>query len=370
MTPSITGLGIAKAPYRYKQSDILKFMMDFHGNDVSLHTKLEKIYDNSGIKYRYSVLEDFGQAASRSAIFGNNGTLPMNVGERMQLFSNHSLPMASVASRSALLNSNLSPEDVTHLLTVSCTGLSAPGLESKLIKELSLKPDIERLSINFMGCYAAINALKIASHIVRSSPGARVLIAGTELCTLHLNDTRETGRLIAHALFSDGAAAAVVAGSESNQPCMNLEGFQSVLLPEGESQMSWHIDALGFEMELGREVPVSLMKNLPTIREKLLQNSYYDPPMYYAIHPGGTSIVEGCRRGLGLMPDQTKISLDILRDFGNMSSVTLLFLLDRLWKSFEKQDLKNASVFACAFGPGLTIESGLLNWKNYDQQKS
>jgi alpha-pyrone synthase len=257
---------------------------------------------------------------------------------------------------------SLSTESITHLITFSCTGMSAPGLDMQLIEKLKLNRNVERTCINFMGCYAAINALKVANYIVRSQPGAVVLLAGVELCTLHYQKNEKQDQVIANALFADGAAACIVAAGkiETVHPFRSLvlNDFYAEFEPAGKDEMIWTIGDFGFDLRLSVYVPGLIGKNINSMLQKLFvkANTKQEDIEYYAIHPGGIKIIEACEEALQISKKENEISYRILREYGNMSSVTILFVLKEYLQSFTKADA-GKKLLACAFGPGLTMES-------------
>jgi predicted naringenin-chalcone synthase len=213
-----------------------------------------------------------------------------------------------------------------------------------------------------MGCYAAINALKYAYHIVRSEPDAVVLLAGVELCSLHYQKSNEANQMVANALFSDGAAAAIVSprslSSDAQKLKLALKSFYAEFEQSAGNEMVWRIGNLGFDLRLTPEVPKVVKGNIHGLVEKLLQkaNMQQADIDLYAIHPGGIKILEACEQALGISKEHNKVSYSVLNDFGNMSSVTVLFVLERYLQQLTQAD-KGKKVLSCAFGPGITVES-------------
>ena len=234
---------------------------------------------------------------------------------------------------------------MTHLYTVSCTGFFAPGLDVALINSLGLRPTVSRYHLGFMGCCAALPALDLAKQAVANSGGVALVVC-CELCSLHFQPTMARDNLLSASLFGDGAAAAVV----SREPgLLRVGAYGSCLVPDSEGAMSWRIGDTGFVMGLAKEVPTILADRLSNgLGETLVT----EEPDYWAVHPGGSAILDACQEGLGLGTDALRTSRDVLRDHGNLSSATVLFVLERLWK-----DGVCGSGIALAFGPGLTA-----NW--------
>jgi predicted naringenin-chalcone synthase len=273
---------------------------------------------------------------------------------RMVRFSAAARPLAATAAGRALAAAGTLPGRVTHVVTASCTGFEAPGPDQWLVEDLGLPPTVRRTHVGFMGCHAAVNALAVAASVVRADPQARVLVCCVEICSVHLHYGERLDRLIANTLFADGAAAAVV-GSEGSGP--RLHAFDSVLLPDSRDQMAWTVGDHGFEMTLGARVPEILQARVgPWIRGVLDRHGLSIAGTGgWAIHPGGPRVIEAVLASLGLPESCGAASREVLRDFGNMSSATLLFILERLQLARAPRPW-----VGMAFGPGLAGESVLV----------
>jgi predicted naringenin-chalcone synthase len=363
----IASIGTAVPPHKIPQE--LHYSIIESANGMSRADKLQvrKVYSGTGIKYRYSVLAEFGSEDSEENILfhpaNHHPSLP--VSKRMALFEKHAADLAESASKdcfSELLDFN--SRSITHLITFSCTGMSAPGLDIQLIERLGLHRNVERTCINFMGCYAGINALKSAYHICRSQPDAVVLVIGVELCTIHYQKHRNDDQLIANALFADGAASCIVSQKKINSGSnfqFGLKDFYSEYAPAGMNEMVWRIGDFGFDLRLSVEVPNHIRQNVAALMQKLFLKAgiSQDEISYHAIHPGGKKILEACEQALGITTKQNELSYQVLRDYGNMSSVTIFFVLHEYLQKFEVSDA-GKKVLSCAFGPGLTMESMIL----------
>jgi predicted naringenin-chalcone synthase len=236
---------------------------------------------------------------------------------------------------------------IRHVIVTSCTGLYAPGLDFEVIDHLGLDPSTERTMIGFMGCYAAINALKQARHIVRSEPGESVLVLNLELCTLHFKETQDLGEVLSYLVFSDGCAATLIS---SRPEGLEMDAFKAVQVPDTRDLITWTIRELGFDMLLSGRVPGEISKALAESRELIAGR---EPIDLWAIHPGGRSVLDAVADGLKLPPRAMAASREILARFGNMSSATVMFVLQRLMREAR------AGQQGCAmsFGPGLTAET-------------
>ena len=212
-----------------------------------------------------------------------------------------------------------------------------------------------------MGCYGAFNAIKMADYICRAEANATVLVVCVELCTIHFQNSSDMSNLISNALFADGAAATIIQATSSKQKQLVLEQFNCDILPQTSQEMAWHISDQGFDIVLSSYVPQIIKSGMPIFLDKLLTKSKYTLSKndFYAIHPGGVKILQACEESLNITPEDNRFSYDILRNYGNMSSATILFVLKKIMDSLKPSD--NAKkIFSCAFGPGLTLESMLL----------
>lgn len=326
--------------------------------------RLEALYRATGIKRRYSVLPDFGKQAGEYTFFPNTPDLQPTpgTGARMQIYRKEAIKLAQKALQDCIRSI---PEhivqDITHVITVSCTGMYAPGLDIEIIDYLNLPGTTSRTAINFMGCYAAFNALKTADAFCRSNPEATVLIISVELCTIHYQCSSDWDQILSNALFGDGAAACLITSTPFTDKALQLQGFFCDIEPKGKKDMSWEVGNFGFEMTLSSYVPGLIKDGIKHLTERLLQkflsgNTQID---LYAIHPGGKRILEVIEEELSLSKKENRHAYSVLENYGNMSSATLLFVLKRLMNDLNGQD-NNKNILSIAFGPGLTMESMLL----------
>jgi predicted naringenin-chalcone synthase len=267
--------------------------------------------------------------------------------------------LASRAALAALADAGLVAGEVTHFVTVSCTGFFAPGLDTTLIGLLGLLPTVERTHVGFMGCHGALNGLRVASSFAGSDPNARVLVSAVELCTLHMSYDWDPDTLVANSLFGDGAAALVGVGEavEPQDGSWRLVANGTCRLPDSADAMSWRIGDHGFRMTLSSSVPDIIQAHLKVWLRDWLRRQGLDLEdiATWAIHPGGPRILTAVGTALDLPPDQNATSREVLSEFGNMSSATILFILDRL----RRQGAPRPAV-ALAFGPGLVAEAALF----------
>jgi predicted naringenin-chalcone synthase len=309
----------------------------------------------SAIEHRFSfihpVATDDGSWKDTERLY-QPGSFPVTA-RRMKFFERYAPQLA----RNALDNLGLCEEErrsITHVIVTSCTGLYAPGLDFEIVNHLGLDPSVERTMIGFMGCYAAINSLKSARHIVRSEPNARVLVLNLELCTLHLQETQDLEQVLSFLVFSDGCAASLISAQKTG---LGIDSFLAIGIPDTSHLITWRIGELGFDMQLSGQVPGEIGRALNGMGSQVTRGR--DPLSIdlWAVHPGGRSVLDSVETGLGLPPDALSSSRDILARFGNMSSATVMFVLQQVMERAQ------AGQQGCAmsFGPGLTAETMLFH---------
>jgi len=314
-------------------------------SDTRARRLFGRMAERCGIDHRYSVLAPSARPGQLDdAGLYRDGAFA-DTGARMRVYEERACDLAFRAAVD--LEDGL--EGITHLIVVSCTGFAAPGLDLDLIDRLALSPRVERTSIGFMGCYAAINALRFARHVVRSEPNARVLVVCLELCTLHLQETSDLEQVLSFLIFADGAAAALVTAEPHG---LALNRSATVLAPEAADQITWRIGRTGFDMKLAGGVPTTIAAVLPRHLPGILEGAPADAIEHWAVHPGGRSVLDAVARALELEPEKLATSRCVLRRYGNMSSATVLFVLKEMLASRIR-----GPGCAIAFGPGLAIES-------------
>lgn len=338
------------------QNDVAEFYCSATAADKTVQRKIHAVSRASGIKNRHSVLPDFSPAQQTYRLFDAGPNHIPGLSGRMQVFDEEAL----VLSLNTIMRINGFDEikqKITHIITVTCTGLSAPGLDIAILQQLQLNPSVFRNSVNFMGCNASVLALRQANDICNSNAGALVLIVCTELCTLHFQKEFSDDYIMSNMLFGDGCAAVLVGNDpslfEGFYTPLFIRSFQSLLVPEGKSQMAWQLSEQGFKMNLSSLVPETICKHISGV----FSQHQIDPQSisHWAIHPGGRKILDEFRQTLGLSIQQLNSSYRVLKEHGNMSSATILFVLKDLLNSahLDCGDL----IYTAAFGPGLTIES-------------
>jgi len=306
-----------------------------------------RMAERSGIAHRYSVLAPGGNDAGVDAEgFYRLGAFP-DTATRMKKFEACAPGLAVEAVEKLLAGEDRSR--ITHVIVTSCTGLSAPGIDLELVERCGLPPSVERTMVGFMGCYAAINALKLARHIVRSEPSARVLAVNLELCTLHLHETAELEEILSFLLFADGCAAALVTADPVG---VEMNSFRAALVPDTRELIRWHIREQGFDMVLSGAVPGAIRTALSESRDEILGGA--NDIDLWAVHPGGRTVLDAVEQAFALPPAALTASRAVLNDYGNMSSGTVMFVLDRLMRADDGAGLRGC---AMSFGPGLVAET-------------
>jgi len=357
--------------YARSQTEAAAFMKRIESLPAPIRSRIDRIYEQTAIDRRFSCVTDYGkQEADAFTFFPPNWDLKPapSTRERNTRYREAVVPLAEEVGRDALAAAGAAPESITHLITVSCTGFFAPGIDIELVKRLHLRPSTQRTMIGFMGCYAAFNALRVAHSFCQADPEARVLIVCAELCTLHfqVDDTLESA--VVNALFSDGAGAAVLSAQSAANAAGQLAytGNHVALDDDSMGHMTWDVGNTGFLMGLSSRVPRVIAENVSAHVEALLdtQDLSRDDVDFWAIHPGGRAIVEKARDVLGLSNDAVNDSLEVLRQYGNMSSPTILFVLKRFMERHQARRANGeagvGNGVALAFGPGLTLEGALF----------
>jgi len=361
----IIAIGTAVPKYGTRQSTILDFMHVAY-NDDTASRKLNVLFRHSGINTRYSVVSDFNNNNPEQTLFNGNKCAP-NVEKRLNIFKEHAVLLAIEAIHNSLkkIKTTIAEFEITHLITVSCTGLYAPGLDTELIEQLNLPKDIFHTSINFLGCNAAFPALKLGDMIAKTDENAKVLIVCVELCTLHFQPKNNHDNLLSNTIFGDGAAAVIVvsdtAAKQNNQPVIAINGFYSLLLSKGKNLMGWNITPVNFEMVLDARVPEFIGDEVNDIVLKVGEKLNITPSAIdkWAIHPGGKQILDTIKKQLQLNDTDLQYSYKVLAEYGNMSSPTILFVLNEI---MQAEHQPNETIFSIGFGPGLSIETAVLTY--------
>jgi len=324
------------------------------------------LYRQSGIAKRHSVITNFdGNEADSFFKTGPDALLQEpGTAARNDIFARESRSLSVALARKVLdCCPGFGPGDVTHVVTASCTGFYNPGPDYYIVRDLEMPYSTQRYHLGFMGCYAAFPALRMAAQFCEARPEAVVLVMCLELCSLHLQMNGNEDSLLANSLFADGAGAAIVSARKPapGRSAYRVGDFHSALVPSGEGDMAWRIGDRGFDIALSSYVPKIIGANIREFIEPSLAASGLAPADVetWAVHPGGRSIIDQVQTSLALGPEQVRASREVLRDYGNMSSASILFVLRNILDRPSRSDREK--VCAMAFGPGLTVEMALLD---------
>lgn len=363
MSAYIHHLATLTPPCTYAQTYTRDRIKDW-ARDPRTRRLIHAIYNRSGIETRNSVTGDFiiGADATLYRTDTQGALIPPSTAERNRVYGHWSRQLAVELARRAINDApGFDKEDITHVIFTSCTGFTNPGPDYHVIRELGLRPDVERYTLGFMGCYAAFPSLRMAAQFCQARPDAVVLVICLELCTLHMQVNDQPDSILANSLFADGAAAAIISAREPRQgrPAYRLDGFESALVPGSESEMAWEIGNEGFNIVLSSYVPDIIGGNIRQLMTDILKrhDMTLEDVGEWAVHPGGRAILDKVQESLRLAPDTLESSRNVLRDYGNMSSATILFVLKEMLDSAESE---SSSLCAMAFGPGLTVETAVL----------
>ncbi len=363
-SPRLAGIGTALPPHSATQSDTAEVHALLSGLDERRTRTLRALYRRSGVKERWSVVLNRrdGPLLERQDLFapGPEGSLGPATSERMACYAEWAPRLATEAGVRALTDAGIDARRVTHLVTVSCTGFVAPGIDAGVVEGLGLAPTVERTHVGFMGCHGALNGLRVARGFAAADPHAVVLVAAVELCSLHYAYSWNPDLLVANSLFGDGAGAVVITGDgipAPNAPGWRIRSSGTILFGSSRDDMTWRIGDHGFLMTLSPRVPDLLADSVrPWLDEWLGAHGLaLDEVATWAIHPGGPRILEAVERAAGLDRSATDLSREVLAGHGNMSSATVLFLLERL-----RREGAALPAVALAFGPGLAAEGMLV----------
>lgn len=371
MTVTLRSLETAVPPTLLIQSEARDVFASQPGLTRLGQRLVRTCFDSAAIDTRHTAVAEMSTGSqSENPVFfdGASGLLlSPSTKVRNDLFTTEATKLFIEAAEKALeACDGVAPSDITHVITVSCTGFFNPGPDYKVVRALGLNASVQRYHLGFMGCYAAFPALRAAKAFCEADPEAVVLVVTAELCSLHVRTSNNPDTIMGSSLFGDGAAAAVVSARElpSSNPVISLDHFETVLTPVGEDSMAWNIGDEGFEMVLDSYVPRIIDEHIVDALTPLLAHEpaiaalAYGDIRHWAIHPGGRSILDKVEAKLELSAKQLLPARETLRDFGNMSSATVMFVLKNILNQQAAQ--AEESICAMAFGPGLTVETGLF----------
>ncbi|MBK0419932.1 type III polyketide synthase [Leucobacter sp. CSA1] len=356
MATQLLSVGTAVPNSRLPQSDVRDFFASQPGVDRRTARLIGAAFDQSAIAHRHTAIPLLD--GEEGVFVDGDGRLHApTTGERNAVYRAEVPALFAAAAEDALARAGRSASEVTHVVTASCTGFFAPGPDFLLVRDLGIPAGAERYHIGFMGCAAAFPALRAAARFCEAQPGAVALVVCAELCSLHIRSSPDPEQIVASAVFSDGAAAAVLASDDRPRAGASLEvgAFSTSITSEGEDDMDWSIGDEGFEMRLTAEVPRIIGREIEAVAGPMLSGGAADA---WAVHPGGRSVLDRVQAGLRLSDAAMAHSRAVLRDYGNMSSATVLFILQRILADDALGD--RARVAGLCFGPGLTVETALF----------
>ena len=353
-------------PYKHDQNDICSFADNIYSRDETESRKLKFLYRQSGIQNRYSVIPDYSLQPEERQFYSKSEDLEPfpDLEKRMKWFMDNAA-MLSIKTIQKCIAGKISKDEVTHLITVSCTGMSAPGLDLEIMEAMDLPRHIFRTSVNFMGCYAAIHALRLADAICSSQEKANVLIVCTEFCTLHFQKESSIDNITATLLFADGCAAVLMQQKETALKGITLKNFFSDVAFKGKHDMAWRLSSKGFLMTLSGYVPELVEKDFDALFTQALANASLSKAdiTHWCMHPGGKKILEAIEKSISLPSCSLRYSYEVLSNYGNMSSPTILFVLQKIFDELMNNPQQDhANIFGAAFGPGLTMETFIASY--------
>jgi predicted naringenin-chalcone synthase len=356
MPVTIASLATLNPPAVLHQDRVRDVFADQPGLTRLARRLITTSFDQSGISTRHSAMGDFSgtRPDAAGAMFYDRSTghlLSPGTEARNDLYTRCATDLFVEAARRACADIDIGT--ITHVITVSCTGFFSPGPDFVIARDLGMAPGVQRFHLGFMGCYATLPALRLAKQLCEADENAVVLVVSVELCTLHMRSSNDPDQIVGASLFADGAGAAVV---HTGAGLASLDGFATRTTPVGEEAMTWTIGDEGFIMVLSSYVPHIIGDHITGAIEPLIGGIRPADIEHWALHPGGRGIVDRVEARLDLRAEQLAPSRAVLRDFGNMSSATILFVLERTLAAARPGE----KVCAIAFGPGLTVESALL----------
>jgi len=402
MSSSILATGTSVPSHKMSQAEALAMFQDLACVDARQRRLAKVLFERAKVENRYTFvphksayrwcLDD--QTPTPKITAGgtltiapdpipcvNPGASPgLSTGQRMRLYDLYASELAIASAKQAIQSSDRSSDCITHLVTVSCTGFASPGVDVSLIKSLSLAPTVQRIHVGFMGCHGAVNGIRAAMNIANSDPMATVLVCCVELCSLHCRfqwGSEDNEKIIGNALFGDGSASLIIANNDAEDNDIRdhksadweIIDTGSVLIDDSQASLRWDIGDHGFEMVLNSDIGGRIESALSNWLSQWLKhrNLSFEDIDCWAVHPGGPKIISSVQSSLKLTDQQLSVSLDVLNRYGNMSSPTVLFILEEFRKTLSatkghgqtaKATPKHALIIA--FGPGMVAEIALL----------
>jgi predicted naringenin-chalcone synthase len=358
----LLGIETASPPYQVLQTKAAEELKKRMTGTPAASRLIDMAAVHSGIDKRFIVIPDADKNADEMFYSNNGNYISPDTKNRMDEYEKWSKILSKSAVQKLFNRTGFNPGDINKIITISCTGFFAPGLDYYLINEFSLPLQIKRTNIGFMGCAASLIGLGSVMEAMSASNNSNVLLVSTEICSLHLQTEPTRDNILANMIFADGCGAALFSNSAEYRSKIKLELFRtdSVLFKNSSEFMGWKIGNNGFEMILSSELPkIILNEAVPALLAILKKQGFEIKSIkHWVLHPGGRAILDSLQKGLNLSDRQMKASRTVLRNYGNLSSASILFVLKELLSSDEIQ--KDELCCAVAFGPGLTMEVALL----------
>ena len=347
----------ASPPFKVSQSYAASELKKRMGGTSAISRMIDMAANQSGIDHRFFVIKD-GEENSSEKFFTKDGNyFSPDTKSRMTEYEKWSILLTKQAVKELAEKNNIDFGSIDRIITISCTGFFAPGLDYELIKEFNISPSVKRTNIGFMGCAASLVGVNSVWEAMKQQGNENILMVSVELCSLHLQTEPTRDNILANMIFADGAAAAYFSKTNiSNEKKLEIQFAESFLFQDSAKFMGWKIGNNGFEMMLSSELPKIILNSAAPKAKEILTQKGIDISQikHWALHPGGRAILDSLQNGLTLSDEQLKPSREVLRNFGNLSSVSILFVLKNILETVELN--KDDYLCAIAFGPGLTME--------------
>jgi len=359
-------IGTSNPPFKVTQLKATEELKKRMGTRPVISRLIDAASVHSGIESRYVVIPDAENGSHENFYSKNGNPLEPDTRSRMIEFENWSRRLTKEAVEQVLLKNSINAGNIQRLITISCTGFFAPGIDYHLIKEFGIPMNVKRTNIGFMGCAASIIGFNSVLESINSTKDAELntLLVAVELCSLHLQLEETRDNILANMIFADGCAAVLFSNSDNYKLTAKLELLfvDSILFDNSSELMGWKIGNTGFAMNLSSELPdIILNKAVPSLIKILESHGINSSDIdHWALHPGGRAILDSLQEGLNLSENEMYPSRTVLKNYGNMSSASILFVLKEILYGTERNIKKGDLCCAVAFGPGLTMEAALF----------
>lgn len=360
----LVDIAVASPPYKVLQTKAAEELKKRMADGVAVDRLINAVSNRSGIDSRYLVISDAEDTSNDKFFTSGNNHIKPGTKLRMEKYEKWSKLLTTEAVKNLFSKTEFNPGSIDRLITISCTGFFAPGLDLHLVNSLKIPQTVKRTHIGFMGCAASIIGFNLVLEAMNSVNGkdTNILLVSVELCSLHLQTESTNDNILANLIFADGAAAALFTSSNTakSKGRLKLIATQSILFENSADLMGWRIGDFGFEMILSGELPrIILGQAIPALK-KIIESWGLNTNQikYWALHPGGRAILDSLQTGLQLKDDDMLPSRLVLKNYGNMSSASILFVLNNIISS--NTILSDEFCCVVAFGPGLSMEIALL----------